>query len=221
MCPTSVRLVLVLSTLLSRTGSLTARRQPSPRTRGSLHPIPRCMQAGRVYVCITSKGYPSRYIYGTPDGSTRGVLGGAWGRPTAETGRLRADERDRGLAFGRSFELPPRSIAMLFFGHVLHHACTHINPASFPLPLAALPSSCRAEEAVPGAVWGHVTHVRPQRAAEQGGQHHRSAGQRVSGVLLGMQTQAMTICQPPHSLTADLAPPPSEPHLSTLASRLI
>lgn len=29
---------------------------------------------GRVYIAITSKGYPSRYIYGSPDGSTRGVL---------------------------------------------------------------------------------------------------------------------------------------------------
>ena len=32
--------------------------------------------AGRVYIAITSKGYPSRFIYGSPDGSTRGVLGG-------------------------------------------------------------------------------------------------------------------------------------------------
>jgi len=31
-------------------------------------------EAGRVYIAITSKGYPSRYIYGSPDGSTRGVL---------------------------------------------------------------------------------------------------------------------------------------------------
>lgn len=29
---------------------------------------------GRVFIAITSKGYPSRYIYGSPDGSTRGVL---------------------------------------------------------------------------------------------------------------------------------------------------
>jgi len=34
-------------------------------------------QAGRVYIAITSKGYPSRYIYGSPDGSTRGILAGA------------------------------------------------------------------------------------------------------------------------------------------------
>lgn len=34
------------------------------------------VQAGRVYIAITSKGYPSRYIYGSPDGSTRGVLSG-------------------------------------------------------------------------------------------------------------------------------------------------
>lgn len=31
-------------------------------------------EAGRVYICITTKGYPSRYIYGTADGQTRGVL---------------------------------------------------------------------------------------------------------------------------------------------------
>lgn len=31
-------------------------------------------EAGRVYVCISSKGYPSRYIYGTADGMTRGIL---------------------------------------------------------------------------------------------------------------------------------------------------
>ena len=36
--------------------------------------------AGRVYIAITSKGYPSRYIYGTPDGGTRGILSGAWRR---------------------------------------------------------------------------------------------------------------------------------------------
>lgn len=30
-----------------------------------------------MYIAITSKGYPSRYIYGSPDGSTRGVLAGA------------------------------------------------------------------------------------------------------------------------------------------------
>ena len=28
-----------------------------------------------MYIAITSKGYPSRYIYSSPDGSTRGVLG--------------------------------------------------------------------------------------------------------------------------------------------------
>lgn len=31
-------------------------------------------EQGRVYIAITSKGYPSRYIYGSPDGSSRGVL---------------------------------------------------------------------------------------------------------------------------------------------------
>lgn len=30
--------------------------------------------AGRVYIAITSKGYPSRFIYGTADGATRGFL---------------------------------------------------------------------------------------------------------------------------------------------------
>lgn len=33
-------------------------------------------EQGRVYVAITSKAYPSRYIYTSTDGSTRGVLGG-------------------------------------------------------------------------------------------------------------------------------------------------
>ena len=37
---------------------------------------PLLLQAGRVYVAITSKGYPSRYIYGSPDGQTRGLLQG-------------------------------------------------------------------------------------------------------------------------------------------------
>jgi hypothetical protein len=32
-----------------------------------------------VYIAITSKAYPSRYIYGSPDGATRGVLAGAAG----------------------------------------------------------------------------------------------------------------------------------------------
>lgn len=27
-----------------------------------------------MFIAITSKGYPSRFIYGSPDGSTRGVL---------------------------------------------------------------------------------------------------------------------------------------------------
>lgn len=31
-------------------------------------------EAGRTYVTITSKAYPSRFIYGTADGSTRGIL---------------------------------------------------------------------------------------------------------------------------------------------------
>ena len=39
-------------------------------------PLPPSPQAGRVYIAITSKGYPSRYIYGSPDGSTRGILAG-------------------------------------------------------------------------------------------------------------------------------------------------
>ena len=30
-----------------------------------------------MYIAITSKAYPSRYIYGSPDGATRGVLAGA------------------------------------------------------------------------------------------------------------------------------------------------
>lgn len=32
-------------------------------------------EQGRVYIAITSKGYPSRFIYSSPDGATRGVLG--------------------------------------------------------------------------------------------------------------------------------------------------
>ena len=32
-------------------------------------------EAGRVYIAITSKAYPSRYVYSTSDGSSRGVLG--------------------------------------------------------------------------------------------------------------------------------------------------
>jgi hypothetical protein len=32
-----------------------------------------------VYIAITTKGYPSRYIYSSADGNTRGVLGGACG----------------------------------------------------------------------------------------------------------------------------------------------
>jgi hypothetical protein len=32
-------------------------------------------EAGRVFIAITSKAYPSRYIYSSSDGSTRGVLG--------------------------------------------------------------------------------------------------------------------------------------------------
>lgn len=32
-------------------------------------------EQGRVYIAITSKGYPSRYIYSSSDGGTRGVLG--------------------------------------------------------------------------------------------------------------------------------------------------
>lgn len=31
-------------------------------------------EAGRVFVAITSKGYPSRFIYGSTDGQTRGIL---------------------------------------------------------------------------------------------------------------------------------------------------
>ena len=37
------------------------------------------LQSGRVFIAITSKAYPSRYIYGSTDGS-RGVLAGASGR---------------------------------------------------------------------------------------------------------------------------------------------
>ena len=40
----------------------------------SAHPH-RALQQGRVYIAITSKGYPSRYIYSSPDGASRGVLG--------------------------------------------------------------------------------------------------------------------------------------------------
>ena len=36
-----------------------------------------------MYIAITSKAYPSRYIYGSPDGGTRGVLAGAWRRRRA------------------------------------------------------------------------------------------------------------------------------------------
>jgi hypothetical protein len=32
-------------------------------------------EEGRVYIAITSKAYPSRYVYSTSDGSSRGVLG--------------------------------------------------------------------------------------------------------------------------------------------------
>jgi len=32
-------------------------------------------EQGRTYIAITSKGYPSRYIYSSSDGNTRGVLG--------------------------------------------------------------------------------------------------------------------------------------------------
>ena len=32
-------------------------------------------EAGRVYIAITSKAYPSRYVYSSSDGSSRGVLG--------------------------------------------------------------------------------------------------------------------------------------------------
>jgi hypothetical protein len=31
-------------------------------------------EGGRVFIVITSKGYPSRYIYGSADGNTRGIL---------------------------------------------------------------------------------------------------------------------------------------------------
>ena len=40
-------------------------------------PLVALVQAGRVYVAITSKGYPSRFIYGSTDGQTRGILQGA------------------------------------------------------------------------------------------------------------------------------------------------
>ena len=43
--------------------------------RCSDFPIPSALQQGRVYIAITSKGYPSRYIYSSSDGSSRGVLG--------------------------------------------------------------------------------------------------------------------------------------------------
>jgi hypothetical protein len=55
----------------------------SPRKRSSLGtavpppPLSFPPQSGRVYIAITSKAYPSRYIYGSPDGATRGVLAGA------------------------------------------------------------------------------------------------------------------------------------------------
>lgn len=32
-------------------------------------------EQGRVYIAIASKGYPSRFVYSSPDGSTRGILG--------------------------------------------------------------------------------------------------------------------------------------------------
>jgi hypothetical protein len=32
-------------------------------------------EQGRVYIAITSKGYPSRYIYSSSDGNSRGILG--------------------------------------------------------------------------------------------------------------------------------------------------
>jgi hypothetical protein len=35
-------------------------------------------EGGRVFIVITSKGYPSRYIYGSADGNTRGILAGTW-----------------------------------------------------------------------------------------------------------------------------------------------
>jgi hypothetical protein len=38
-------------------------------------------EQGRVYIAITSKAYPSRYIYSSTDGATRGVLGGELTRP--------------------------------------------------------------------------------------------------------------------------------------------
>jgi len=42
-----------------------------------------------VFIAITSKAYPSRYIYGSPDGSTKGVLAGASARVHA-CARMRA-----------------------------------------------------------------------------------------------------------------------------------
>lgn len=48
-------------------------RNRSPRR---LHSQAGVSQAGRVYIAITTKGYPSRYIYGTADGSTKGILQG-------------------------------------------------------------------------------------------------------------------------------------------------
>lgn len=32
------------------------------------------VQAGRVYIAIATKYYPARYIYGSADGATRGIL---------------------------------------------------------------------------------------------------------------------------------------------------
>ncbi len=62
-----------------------ARARPlSPHTRPSLHPpthhflSPRLFcfpQQGRVYVAVTTRGYNARFIYSSPDGSQRGVLG--------------------------------------------------------------------------------------------------------------------------------------------------
>jgi hypothetical protein len=62
-----------------RGGPVARLRRASPRERS--HPPSRPVfflssQQGRVFIVITTKGYPSRYIYSSSDGNTRGVLGG-------------------------------------------------------------------------------------------------------------------------------------------------
>ena len=39
------------------------------------YPPARAKQQGRVYIAVTTKGYNARFIYSSPDGSQRGVLG--------------------------------------------------------------------------------------------------------------------------------------------------